>query len=156
MAVSRYCLSVLDGYVTCYFSIFVFCSTNILFQKWSCYSNISHNKYTKFHSLVLLYTQIIQENVIFDFYQMSTFHPRFLIMSIWKRILTYKFLEGYHLQENCYKIFSSVNLLLIWKHRDIQEKLTWNFHGNFDGILSRGVTQFYKFPEVKTCFLHDI
>ena len=29
-----------------------------------CYRNISNNKYTKFHSPILLYTQIIQENVI--------------------------------------------------------------------------------------------
>ena len=37
----------------------------------------------KFNSPILLYTQIIQEHVIFDFYQMSTLHPTFLIMSMY-------------------------------------------------------------------------
>ena len=31
--------------------------------------DISDNKYTKLHSPILLYNQVIQENVILDFYQ---------------------------------------------------------------------------------------
>ena len=41
------------------------------------------SSYTEFPSLILLYSQIIQENVIFDIYQMSTLCPTFFIMSIW-------------------------------------------------------------------------
>ena len=41
-----------------------------------------NNKYTKFNSPILLYTQITQENVIFYFYQMSILRPTFLIMSL--------------------------------------------------------------------------
>ena len=49
-----------------------------------CFKNgpnvtITSQIYTRFYSLILLYPQIIQENVIFDFYQMSTF----LIMTIY-------------------------------------------------------------------------
>ena len=46
--------------------------------------NISNNKYTKFYRPILFYTNIIQENVIFDFSQMSTLDPTFFIIPILK------------------------------------------------------------------------
>ena len=48
------------------------------FKNGPNYCNISNNNYFT----ILLYTQITQENVIFDFYQMSTLCPIFLIMSL--------------------------------------------------------------------------
>ena len=57
--------------------------------------NISNNKYTRFYKPILFYTNIIQENVIFDFSQMSTLDPTFFIIPILKTRYYKRGLQGF-------------------------------------------------------------